>query len=168
MLSLTLSSMEKIKVLFVCLGNICRSPSAEGVFKAYIKQEGVEHLYEVDSAGLIAHHKGEGADPRMKAHALRRGYELTSISRPIGYDDFFYYDYIIGMDESNRQALLDQAPTDELAKKISLLTDWHPQPLLNYVPDPYYGGAEGFEQVLNLIESCVPYLCNKTSGVQKQ
>lgn len=158
--------MEKIKILFVCLGNICRSPSAEGIFKTYVKQRGAVDLFEIDSAGLIAHHKGERADARMRAHALRRGYELTSISRPIVYEDFFSYDYIIGMDEANRQALLDRAPTDKVVSKISLLTDWHPQPLLDHVPDPYYGGAEGFEQVLTLIESCVPFLYDKT--VQKQ
>lgn len=153
--------MEKIKILFVCLGNICRSPSAEGIFKEYVKQQGTEHMFEIDSAGLIAHHQGEKADARMRAHALRRGYELTSISRPVMYEDFFTFDYIIGMDEANRQNLLDRAPTEELARKISLLTDWHPQPILNHIPDPYYGGAEGFEQVLTLIESCVPFLYDK-------
>lgn len=150
--------MDKIKILFVCLGNICRSPSAEGLFRHYIQEEGIAELFEVDSAGLHAYHEGERADPRMRAHAERRGYTLSSISRPIRYEDFFYYDYIIGMDESNRSRLLEQAPTAECAGKISLLTDWHPQPLLNYVPDPYYGGAEGFEQVLDLIESCLPHL----------
>lgn len=159
----TFALMEKLKILFVCLGNICRSPSAEAVFKAYIKREKVGDLFEVDSAGLIGHHAGEPADARMRTHALRRGYELTSISRPITYEDYFYFDHIIGMDESNRQALLDRAPTEDLAKKVSLLTDWHPQPLLNYIPDPYYGGAEGFEQVLNLIESCVPFLYSRSS-----
>lgn len=155
-------NMDKIKILFVCLGNICRSPSAEGVFAHYIEKEGHSSSFEVDSAGLIAHHEGERADARMRAHAARRGYELTSISRPIKYEDYFYYDHIIGMDESNRAKLLDRAPTEEARAKVSLLTDWHPQPLLDHVPDPYYGGAEGFEQVLDLIEDCVPYLLQKT------
>lgn len=150
--------MDKIKVLFVCLGNICRSPSAEGLFRAYVEREGLADRFEIDSAGLIAHHQGERADARMRAHAERRGYTLTSISRPIGYNDFYDFDYIIGMDEANRSALLDKAPTADCADKVSLLTDWHPEPLLNYVPDPYYGGAEGFEQVLDLIESCLPHL----------
>lgn len=150
--------MDKIKILFVCLGNICRSPSAEGLCLAYLEREGLSERYEIDSAGLIAHHEGERADARMRAHAARRGYELASISRPITYEDFFYYDYIIGMDESNRSALLERAPTAELARKVSLLTDWHPKPLLDHVPDPYYGGAEGFEQVLDLIEDCLPHL----------
>lgn len=150
--------MKKIRILFVCLGNICRSPSAEGLFKAYLRQEGLEQLFDVDSAGLIAHHQGEATDARMQSHARRRGYELTSISRPITYEDFFSFDYIIGMDESNRNRLLEKAPTAECAKKISILTDWHPQALLDHVPDPYYGGAEGFEQVLDIIEDCLPYL----------
>lgn len=152
---------RKIKILFVCLGNICRSPSAEAVFKAYVTQAGLSNRIMIDSAGLIAHHQGEQADRRMRVHASRRGYNLTSISRPITYDDFFHFDYIIGMDESNREKLLQKAPTQECAEKVSLLTDWHEQPILNYVPDPYYGGAEGFEQVLDLIESCCPYLLQK-------
>ncbi|MDY5858436.1 MAG: low molecular weight protein-tyrosine-phosphatase [Porphyromonas sp.] len=155
--------MDKIKILFVCLGNICRSPSAEGVFLHYVQQAGLGERYELDSAGLIAHHQGERADSRMRAHAARRGYDLRSISRPITYEDFFHYDYIIGMDESNREALLQRAPTTECAAKVSLLTDWHPAPLLDHVPDPYYGGAEGFEQVLDLIESCAPHLLRETS-----
>ena len=146
--------------LFVCLGNICRSPSAEAVFRAYSQQQGSDYL--IDSAGLIAHHQGEQADARMRAHAARRGYELTSLSRPISYEDFFRFDYIIGMDESNRQRLLALAPTQETAAKVSLLTDWAEGAVLDHVPDPYYGGAEGFETVLDLLEYCVPQLYEKT------
>ena len=152
---------NKIKVLFVCLGNICRSPSAEAIFREYVSKQGYAQLIEVDSAGLIAHHEGEQADSRMRAHAIRRGYNLTSISRPITYDDFFEFDYIIGMDESNRCELLKRAPTDESQAKITLLTDWHDKALYDYVPDPYYGGADGFERVLDLIEDCVPHLFNE-------
>lgn len=148
----------KHRVLFVCLGNICRSPAAEGVMCAYLEREGLSAEFAIDSAGIIGHHEGERADGRMRAHAYRRGYELTSISRPVRYEDFWEYDYIVGMDESNRSALLERAPTAEMAAKVSLLTDWHPEPPMDHVPDPYYGGAEGFECVLNLIEACVPHL----------
>ncbi len=150
--------MDPTKVLFVCLGNICRSPSAEGLFRSYLAEQGAQDIIKIDSAGLIAHHAGEQADSRMRAHAQRRGYHLTSISRPISYEDFFEFDYIIGMDESNRSTLLERAPTEEARKKISLITDWHPKPLLDHIPDPYYGGASGFEQVLDLLEDCMPYL----------
>lgn len=154
-------SQEKIKILFVCLGNICRSPSAEGVFLHYIEREGLAERFEVDSAGTSAHHEGERADSRMRAHAARRGYDLLSLSRPVRYEDFFHYDYIIGMDEANRRTLLERVPTEEAASKISILTDWAPNPLRDHVPDPYYGGSEGFELVLDLIEYCCPYLVGK-------
>ena len=147
-----------VRVLFVCLGNICRSPSAEGVFRHYVTEQGAAEDYEIDSAGLIAVHEGELPDGRMRAHAARRGYTLDSRSRPISYEDFFYYDYIIGMDESNRERLLEKAPTAELAEKVSLLTDWAPDAAKDHVPDPYYGGAEGFEHVLDLLEHCLPQL----------
>lgn len=99
-----------VRVLFVCLGNICRSPSAEGLFRHYVASQGAEGDYEIDSAGLIAHHEGELPDGRMRAHAARRGYSLESRSRPITYEDFFHFDYIIGMDEANRERLLELAP----------------------------------------------------------
>ena len=100
-----------VRVLFVCLGNICRSPSAEGVFRHYVTEQGAAEDYEIDSAGLIAVHEGELPDGRMRAHAARRGYTLDSRSRPISYEDFFHYDYIIGMDEQNRERLLALAPS---------------------------------------------------------
>lgn len=154
-------SKKKIKVLFVCLGNICRSPSAEGVFLHYLEAQGLSDRFEVDSAGTSAHHQGERADSRMRAHAARRGYDLLSRSRPVAYDDFLHYDYIVGMDESNIRMLIDRAPTDEAMRKISLLTDWIPNSRLDHVPDPYYGGAEGFELVLDLIESACPHLVSR-------
>lgn len=158
----SVEATRPVRILFVCLGNICRSPSAEGVFRHYISEQGACDRYDIDSAGLIAHHEGELPDGRMRAHAARRGYELTSRSRPITYEDFFHYDYIIGMDSANRERLLDLAPTAETAQKVSLLTDWADDAPKDHIPDPYYGGAEGFEHVLDLIELCVPQLYRKT------
>ena len=151
-----------VRVLFVCLGNICRSPSAEGVFRHYVIEQGAAEDYEIDSAGLIAVHEGELPDGRMRAHAARRGYTLDSRSRPISYEDFFHYDYIIGMDEQNRERLLALAPTVELQEKVSLLPEWSERPARDHVPDPYYGGAEGFEHVLDLLEATLPDLYRHT------
>lgn len=148
----------KKRILFVCLGNICRSPSAEAVFRHYVISQGRDAEFEIDSAGLCGGHAGERADARMRAHGARRGYDLSSISRPVEDEDFYRFDYIIGMDEANRDSLLRRAPDLETRGKVSLLTDWHPEPMLDHVPDPYYGGAEGFELVLDLIESCCPHL----------
>ena len=158
----SVKATRPVRILFVCLGNICRSPSAEGVFRHYVSEQGACDRYDIDSAGLIAHHEGELPDGRMRAHAARRGYELVSRSRPITYEDFFHYDYIIGMDGANRERLLDLAPTEETAQKVSLLTDWADDAPKDHIPDPYYGGAEGFEHVLDLIELCVPQLYRKT------
>lgn len=160
--------MEKKKVLFVCLGNICRSPLAETVFRSYVAKAGLADVIEIDSAGLYHGHAGELADPRMRQHAQRRGYEITHRARRVGYEDFFEYDYIIGMDEQNRQGLKSLAPTKASSEKISLLMDWVEQPLMNYVPDPYYGGAEGFEQVIDLVESAMaPLLEAIQRGVEQ-
>ncbi len=145
----------------MCLGNICRSPSAEAVFLHHIEEKGLGELFEVDSAGLISAHQGERADNRMRQHAFQRGYRLESLSRPITYNDFFDFDYIICMDDSNHQVLSNQAPDLESLKKISKLTDWAEDTPLDYVPDPYYGGARGFEDVLDLLELCIPQLTQK-------
>ncbi len=151
----------KIKVLFICLGNICRSPSAEAVFKHYIEQQNLAHLFEVDSAGIISAHQGEPADKRMREHSFVRGYRLDSLSRPITYNDFEDFDYLICMDDSNYSALMEKAPTLELSEKVSLLTSWSSTTDYDHVPDPYYGGSRGFEIVLDLLEECIPELVAK-------
>lgn len=144
--------MQKIKVLFVCLGNICRSAAAEAVMKAKVAELGVAELFEIDSAGILNVHQGEPADERMRKHASRRGYDVTSISRQIKLLDFEYFDYVIGMDDSNIDALLDKAFTLEHKHKIRKMTDYCVGYDDTYVPDPYYGGAAGFELVLDLLE----------------
>lgn len=139
------------KVLFVCLGNICRSPSAEGVFRFMVEKDNLIDRIEIDSCGTAAHHTGEPADPRMREHAQRRGYDLTSIARGIQREDFKNFDYIITMDNSNFNNVLHLAGDDHKHKVIKL-TDFcsdHPH---DQVPDPYYGGPDGFELVLDLVE----------------
>jgi protein-tyrosine phosphatase len=141
------------QVLFVCLGNICRSPSAEAVFKAFIEKSKLEHEIGCDSAGIATYHEGEPADYRMKQFAQKRGYRLASISRPVNPDlDFDRFDYIIGMDRQNLRDLNAMARNDDDRKKISLMTDYCTERKYNSVPDPYYGGAAGFELVLDILE----------------
>lgn len=140
------------KILFVCLGNICRSSSAEEIMRTYLKRAGLDHKVEVDSAGLIAYHRGEPADERMRAHAIRRGYCITHLSRPICTDDFYDFDLILGMDDSNIDKLKDRAPDLETMRKIHRMTDYCRTKVVDSVPDPYYGGAQGFENVLDILE----------------
>jgi len=154
--------MEKKKILFVCLGNICRSPSAEAVFNGVIKKEGMADRFEVDSAGTSGWHAGEPADQRMQSHAVKRGYDLTSISRKFNpYSDFDHFDMIIGMDDSNIQNLKRMARNATDLKKIYKMTDFSREFDYDEVPDPYYGGSSGFELVLDLLEDSCEGLLQK-------
>lgn len=150
-----------IKILFVCLGNICRSATAEEVMRTYVRKACLADRIEIDSAGVSAYHKGELPDKRMRAHAIRRGYELTSLSRPVSINDFYTFDYIIGMDDNNIAALKDKSPSVETDSKISRMTDYSSRLLVDHVPDPYYGGAEGFENVLDILEDACEGLLQK-------
>lgn len=143
---------KKYKLLFVCLGNICRSPSAEAVMKKLVEDAGLENRIEIDSAGILGYHEGERADQRMRAHAARRGYRLESISRPVRTSDFFDFDLIIGMDDKNIDDLKRKAPDQESVDKIHQMTEYSRSKLYDYIPDPYYGGDSGFELVLDLLE----------------
>ena len=148
-----LQTKGKTKILFVCLGNICRSSSAEGVMKQLIEQAGREDEFIIDSAGILSYHQGELPDSRMRAHATRRGYDLTHRSRPVCTDDFYDFDLIIGMDDRNIDDLKDRAPSVEAWKKIHRMTEYCTKfTHADHVPDPYYGGAEGVEYVLDVLE----------------
>lgn len=141
------------KILFVCLGNICRSSAAEGVMRRLVEKAGLTDEFEIDSAGILSYHQGELPDPRMRAHAIRRGYNLTHRSRPVTTDDFFHFDLIIGMDDRNMDDLRERAPSPVEWGKLKRMTDFCTNhPYADHVPDPYYGGAEGFEYVLDLLE----------------
>ena len=140
------------RILFVCLGNICRSSSAEEIMRTFIKNAGREKEIEVDSAGILSYHEGELPDSRMRMHASRRGYHLTHRSRPVHTLDFYDFDMIIGMDDRNIQDLIDRVPDLESEKKICRMTDFCRNKVVDYVPDPYYGGAQGFENVLDILE----------------
>ncbi len=144
--------MRKIAVLFVCLGNICRSPMAEGIFNTIIARDGLDHRFEVDSAGLLNFHQGEMADSRMRLHAAQRGYSLDTRSRQILKSDLDRFDLILVMDEQNYEGLHRMAVVPSQFAKIHRMTDYCVNVQATHVPDPYYGGDQGFENVIDLLE----------------
>ena len=142
---------ERISVLFVCIGNICRSPTAEGVFRHHVVAAGLEADFDIDSAGTHAYHVGEPPDKRAQQAASRRGFSLADIrARRIAAEDFERFHHIIAMDQDNLAMLHEQADTAQRAK-IRLFLEFSGGPETE-VPDPYYGGATGFERVLDLVE----------------
>ena len=146
-----IEKMAKTSILFVCMGNICRSPTAEGVFRHHVTEAGLLEQFEIDSAGTHAYHVGEPPDRRSAAAAERRGVSLKNIfARRVDVADFESFDYIIAMDEDNVSRLLEQAP-DEHRGKVRLFLSFAAGPETE-VPDPYYGGAAGFERVLDMVE----------------
>lgn len=141
-----------MRILFVCMGNICRSPSAEGVFRSLLAARAPQLAVEIDSAGTHDYHVGEAPDDRAIAAARRRGVDLSSLrARTVQTGDFEYYDLILAMDEQNLRELRRRAPAARL-DRIRLLMEFVPSSAVRAVPDPYYGGPQGFEQVLDLLE----------------
>lgn len=149
----SLRGKEKIRVLFVCLGNICRSPAAEGVMLRTVARMGMADRWEIDSAGTGNYHIGDLADPRMRHHAASRGLKLLHRARQVSVSDFDDFDLIIGMDASNLRNLRALSPTVETDRKIVAMSEFFPDAPYDYVPDPYYEGDEGFELVLDLLET---------------
>jgi low molecular weight protein-tyrosine phosphatase len=148
-----------INVLFVCLGNICRSPSGDGVFKALVNKEGLEDLFQIDSAGTSTYHVGESADRRMRKHASRRNISLTSLSRQFIKKDFNNFDYILAMDSSNYKDIMAMDIDDVYSDKVYKMTESSTLYKGRDIPDPYYGGDSGFEEVLDMLEeSCMGFL----------
>ena len=144
--------MSQIKVLFVCMGNICRSPTAEGVFNKLLADLGTEDRFLVDSAGTHAYHVGEGSDQRSQQTARSRGVDLSSIrARKVSPSDFEQFDHILAMDSDNYYLLVAASPS-EYHYKIKLFLDFAPESNKSDVPDPYYGGQNGFNHVFDLVE----------------
>jgi len=140
------------KILFVCLGNICRSPAAEGIMDSLLKREHYDNRIYCDSAGTYGGHSGQRADRRMREHAAMRGYNLTSISRQFVYSDFDEFDMIIAMDDSNISDIKRVDQSGKYSEKIFKMTDFCTEHSAFEVPDPYYGGYSGFENVIDILE----------------
>lgn len=146
---------EPVRLLFVCLGNICRSPAAEELMRQVVISNGDSDRFELDSAGLYGGHAGQLPDNRMRLHARQRGYNLTHHARQVRPYDFADFDMILAMDGSNYQRLRDMAPTVEDREKVVMMPEFFTDARnkrYDYVPDPYYEGAEGFELVLDMLE----------------
>lgn len=147
---------RSVRVLFVCMGNICRSPTGEGVFQKVVSERGLEGRVEIDSAGTIGYHSGNRADPRMRAAAAQRGYPLTSRARQIDAHDIRRFDLIVAMDRENVRDIRKLVEKGQAAKHIKLLSEFLPAGSPSDVPDPYYGGSSGFDQVIDMIEEACP------------
>lgn len=139
-------------ILFVCMGNICRSPTVHGVMRQQLREAGLEHRVHIDSAATHNHHPGEAPDARSQRHAMQRGYDLSDLrARPVTAPDFETFELIVAMDHDNLKHLHTQSPPPH-RHKIRLLAEFFEAHDAPAVPDPYYGGAEGFEHVLDLAE----------------
>jgi protein-tyrosine phosphatase len=151
-----------VRVCFVCLGNICRSPTAEGVMRHLVNSAGLTGQIEVASAGTSAYHLGELPDRRSTQAARRRGFELTGRSQQFGPSDFDRFDYVVAMDRSNLRDLRALVANEEQANKLVLLRDCDPEsPPGSNVPDPYFGGEEGFDHVLDVCEAGCRHLLQR-------
>lgn len=156
---------KPVRVLFVCLGNICRSPAAEGVMLADVAEHSDGAKWEIDSAGTGNYHIGDLPDHRMRIHARRRGLELTHRCRQVTPSDFDRFDAVIGMDASNLRNLRAIAPSPEAEEKIVGMAEFFdPAVHFDHVPDPYYEGAEGFELVLDLLQGGIERLGHAVRG----
>lgn len=162
----TLTVNKKVRLLFVCLGNICRSPAAESIMAGMIQKNGLQDVIEVDSAGTSGWHAGELPDARMRSQGERRGYDFLSRSRKFRPADFDDFDYILTMDGQNFSDVKSIARNQGQINKIHLITEFSRQsPHHNHIPDPYYGGESGFELVLDLLEDACEGLLQKLNDI---
>jgi len=161
--------MNNKSILFVCMGNICRSPAAEAIMKKNIEKNNLSNKIQVDSAGVIDYHSGESADSRMIAHAKKRGYEVDSIARQFDMTkDFDRFDYIVTMDNENFEDINSMDILNKYGNKIFRMVDFCENCTRDEIPDPYYNGASGFEEVLDMLEDATNGLVKKVIDDIKQ
>lgn len=154
--------MNKKRILFVCMGNICRSPAAEAIIKKTIEKNNLSDKIEVDSAGTIEYHSGESADSRMIMHAEKRDYKVDSTARQFNMEkDFEQFDYIVTMDNDNLEDIKSMDVLNKHKHKIFRMVDFCESCILDEIPDPYYNGASGFEEVLDMLEDATNGLLNR-------
>ena len=159
---------KKYSVLFVCLGNICRSPAAQAVMQRLVDERDLTECFYIDSAGIGGWHIGDLPDKRMRVHARPRGYELTHRARRVQPSDFEDFDLVVGMDAANVDDLCSLAATIEQKNKVQMIGDYvRLYPNYDHVPDPYYEGSEGFELVLDLLEDACMQLLNEIIAKNK-
>ena len=152
----------KKRILFVCMGNICRSPAAEGIAKKFLEKKGLNETIEIDSAGTLDYHSGEPPDPRMIAHAAKRGFQLNSLARQFDpKKDFEHFNYIVTMDDENYEEIASLDKKNKYNNKIFKMAGFGSKHAVEEVPDPYYSGSDGFELVLDILEDSVGGLIKK-------
>ena len=156
-----------MKLLFVCLGNICRSPAAEAIMNKLIEERGLTNQITCDSAGTSQHHAGHPADPRMRKHAKTKGYNITSISRSFEIEDFNQFDWIITMDDSNYENLTSRIQQEAHTKKVLKMADFCKIKNCDFIPDPYYGENQGFLNVIALLEDSCSHLLQYLLKIKK-
>jgi protein-tyrosine phosphatase len=150
---------KPIRILFVCLGNICRSPAAESVFNQLLKAQNLSDRFSVESAGTGGWHIGQEPDARMRRQGEKRGLVFAALGQQLGKKDFTRFDFIVAMDDANYHDTLLLAGSDEDRKKVVKLAPFHSTGTVDKVPDPYYGGVEGFDLVLDILEdACANFL----------
>lgn len=151
----TITQDDPLKICFVCLGNICRSPTAEGIFQHLVEERSLSPYFEIDSAGTSAYHIGESANSKSQQIAQQRGVSLDSKARKFVHDDLSYFDLILAMDNENMADIRQMDAESAHDQKIMRLREFDPTPENKEVPDPYYGGIKGFENVFDVVKrSC--------------
>lgn len=155
---MTNSTKNKINILFVCMGNICRSPTAHGVFDEMVREHGMEDVIHVDSAGTHAYHIGERPDPRAREVAKNNGYDISYVrARGLSEKDYFKFDYLLAMDKTNLSSLQVKSPLNE-RDKLQLFLNFHPEKSGEEVPDPYFKDSDLFGTVFELVEQGCQHL----------
>ncbi len=164
-----ISEENPLRICFVCLGNICRSPTAEGIFRHLVEERSLEPYFEIDSAGTSAYHVGESANSHSQKVANQRGITLTSKARKFAEDDLPHFDLILAMDSENLADIRKMDAESEHHQKIMRLREFDPQPEDKNVPDPYYGGIKGFENVFDVVKrSCEELLDELESYINRE